>query len=291
MMLDWNDLRYALAVAREGSLSGAARPLGVHQSTVGRHIDALESALGVQLFLRTVGGLVATADGATLLASIDEVGATLTRFERGARGTPGKVSGLVRIGITETGARQLVEGALPDLFSRHPELSIELVPSNQPSDLARGEVDMAVRLVVPDQELIARRIGDVTYGLYGSDLYSAKNRRPLKEGLAGHDIVVPSRELASGPEGIWLVKHANLARKRLHSSSLATLAQAVAAGSGLCVLPKNLARLYLGARLLKMLPEIPLRTVWLVLRPELRKVPRVRAVASAVMEELRKRLA
>lgn len=289
-MLDWNDLRYAHAVANGGSLIAAARALGVHQTTVGRRLEALEKALGVRLFVRAVTGMTMTSDGARVLASIDELTASLKRFEQGARGTPESVRGRVRIAITETGARHLVEGALGALLVTYPDLSIEIVPSNIAADLARGEADLAIRLVKPDDGLVAKRLGHVTYGLYASDSYCGRNPLPLGEGLAGHDVVAPSRELASGPEAKWLEVHAAQARCRLHASSLVTLAQAVAAGLGVCALPVSVADTCPDARLIRILPEIPPRPVWLVMHPDMRGIARVRAVAAAITAEMRRRL-
>jgi DNA-binding transcriptional LysR family regulator len=290
-VLDWNDLRFAHAVARTGSLTKAGRQLGVHQTTVGRRLAALEQALGCPLFTRSAGGLTPTSEGTRVLASIEPLASALLRFERRAPATTTEVRGLVRVAVTETGARQLVEGALPALMARHPELELELVPSNLVADLARGEADLAVRLVRPDGDVVARRLGQVTYGLYASDAYLADHPAPFADALAGHDIVVPVRELAHGPEAAWLARHATAARPRLRANSLVTLAQAVAAGLGVCALPNNLAAMHAGARLVRRLPEIPGRPVWLVTHRELRKVARVRVVAAAIVEEMKRRLA
>jgi DNA-binding transcriptional LysR family regulator len=290
-MLDWNDLRFAHAVARSGSLTKAALELGVHQTTVGRRVAALEEALGFSLFTRSAGGLVPTSEGTRVLASIEPLAGALLRFEKHAPGTTTEVRGLVRIAVTETGARQLVEGAFSALMARYPELDIELVPSNLVADLARGEVDLAVRLVRPEGGVVARRLGQITYGLYASDAYLASHRAPLDGDFAGHDVVVPVRELANGPEAAWLARHATAARPRLRANSLVTLAQAVAAGLGVCALPNNLAAMHAGVRRVRRLTDIPARPVWLVIHPELRKVARVRVVAAAVVEEMKRRLA
>jgi len=290
-MLDWNDLRFAHAVALTGSLTGAGKHLGVHQTTVGRRVAALEDGLGFRLFTRSTSGLITTSEGARVLASIDALASALLRFERGAPGATNEVRGLVRVAITETGARQLVEGVFPSLMARHPELEIELVPSNLAADLTRGEADLAIRLLRPDGDVVARRIGQVTYGLYASDVYLARHRAALDNDLAGHDVVVPVRELAHGPEATWLERHASAARRRLRASSLVTLAQAVGAGLGMCVLPVNLAAMHPGVRRVRLLPEIPARPVWLVIHPELREVARVRAVAAALTQEMKRRLA
>lgn len=290
-MIDWNDLRFAHAVARRGSLSRAGNDLGVHQTTVGRRIAALEDALGIRLFTRSPRGLVTTSDGARVLASIDGLASALLRFERGAGDGSREIRGLVRVAITETGARQLVEGAFPALLARYPELEIELVPSNLAADLSRGEADVAIRLLRPTGDVVARRVGQVAYGLYASAAYLARHPSPLADGLAGHDIVVPVRELGSGPEATWLAQHAAAARTRLRATSLVTLAQAVASGLGVCALPTNLAEMHPGTKRVRLLPEIPARPVWLVIHPELREVPRVRAVAATLVEEMRRRLA
>ena len=290
-MLDWNDLRFALAVSREGSLSGAARALGVHQSTVGRRLETLEAALGVKLFVRSPTGLTTTADGAQVLESIDELAASLVLLERGVLDSRESVRGLVRVAVTETTARQLVEGALPSLLEEHPELCVELVVSNTVADLTRGDAELAVRLVGPDEGLVARRLGMVRYGLYASDAYLALERPQFLAGLAGHDVVVPARELSRGPEARWLAEHGAEARRRLASGSLITLAHAVARGIGICPLPVNLANMVHGVRLVRPLPEIQPRPVWLVMPPELRGLPRLRPAANAIAAELRRRLA
>jgi DNA-binding transcriptional LysR family regulator len=286
-MLDWNDLRFAHAIAREGSLSGAAAALGVHQTTCGRRLSALEGALGVPLFLRTRSGLLPTSEGQQILASLEGLSGALTRFEQGARAGPPGVRGLVRIAATETTARQLVAEAVPLLVARHPELSIELVTGNAPIDLAQGEAELAVRLTTPDPGLVGRKLGAIRHGLFGAEAYLKRHRAPLSEGLAGHRVIVPSRELSKGPEALWIAAHAQAARRVLLSPSLLTCAAAVASGVGLCPLPATVAALH-GLTLLRLLPEIPPRTIWLVLHPDLRKAPRVRAVAEVVAAQVKR---
>lgn len=290
-MLDWNDLRFALAIARAGSLSGAARDLAVHQATVGRHLSALEAALGFPLFLRTPAGLVPTGDGAQVLGSIEGLATSLHRFEQGARGEFDGKRGLVRVAVTEATARQLLEAAIPTVLRAHEGLSIELVPANTVIDLARGEADLAIRLVQPDDALVARRLGFVHYGLYAAESYLRRRGRELSPGLPGHDVVLPSRELARGPEATWLAQHAGRATAVLRASSLVTLAVAVEQGLGLTVLPTNLAAMHPRLQKLRALDEIPPRPVWLVLHPDQRKLARVRLIADTVAQEVKRRLA
>jgi DNA-binding transcriptional LysR family regulator len=289
-VLDWNDLRFAWTIAREQSLSGAARVLGVHQSTAGRRLDALEAALGVSLFVRAATGMTPTSDGARILSAIGDLASQLVLFEQSAQSGISDMRGLVRVAITETGARQVLEGTLRTLLAAHPDLSIELIPGNLAADLSRGEADLAVRLVAPDGGLVARKVGAIRYGLYRGVSYALR-RAELAPGLAGHAIVSPSRELAAGPESRWLRENASAAVVRVLSSSLVTLAQACASGLGLTVLPVNLAALVDGLLLVQPLPEIPPRPVYVVTHPNLRRLPRLRVVANALEAEMRKRLA
>jgi len=288
-MMDWNDLRVALAAVEAGSLSGAAAALGVHQTTCGRRLDALEATLGFPLFLRTATGLVPTGEGAPVLASLAELAGVLARFEQGVRvGRPG-VRGLVRIAATETTARQLVADAIPALLEAHPELAIELLTGNAQVDLARGEAELAVRLAEPDASLVARRLGAVHHALYASPAYVRAFGRPDAEGLAGHRIVVPSRELARGPEATWLAQHAREARRVLLAPNLVTCAAAVAQGIGVCPLPTTVADLH-GLAAIRPLPEIPPRPVYLAMHPDVRRLARVRVVAEAIAAHVKRHI-
>jgi DNA-binding transcriptional LysR family regulator len=285
-MLDWNDLQFALAVGRHGSLNRAARALGVHQTTVGRRIDALEQALAVPLFLRTPRGLVPAPEGARLLSSIEGLAGSLARFEASLGDEQDAMRGLVRVAVTENTARLLVSHTLPVLRARHPELMIELQPANAAVELGRGEADLAVRVVRSEEpDVVARRVGVVRYGLYGSAAYlRAHGDQP--EDLAGHAVLVPSRELSRGPEASWLARYGRAAQVAIHASSLVTLAVAAEHGMGLTVLPTNLAALHPRLQLVRRLPEIPERPVWVVIHKDVRRLKRVRVVAAAVTEGL-----
>lgn len=283
--MDWNDFRYALAVADHRSLSRAGQALGVHQTTVGRRIEALEATLGFALFLRSPAGMIPTGPAGRVLASLRELGATLSRLEDHAA-DEAALAGTVRLAVTEVMARRLIRRALPALRLAHPELTVELIPGNQVIDLARGDADLAIRVVRPQGgDLIARRLGAVTYGLYAAAAYLSR-RGALGPGLAGHDVVWPSRELARGPEATWLEHNATQARVALWSPSLLALGDAAAAGLGLAVLPTNHAALHAPLVLARALDEIPARPVWLVMHRDTHRLARVQAVARAVTEEL-----
>jgi DNA-binding transcriptional LysR family regulator len=286
--LDWNDLRYLLAVARTGSLAKAARALGVHQTTVGRRIRAAEEAVGDTLFLRSATGLAPAPLARSVLASLEDLAGELERIERRAHSSTGGNAGLVRLAVTETTARLLVARTLPELVRDHPEIRVELVPANVATDLGSGEADIGVRLVdLTSPDLVRKRLGAVRYGLYATrDYLERRGEQALSADLEGHDTLVPSRELARGPEAQWLASHASEARPILFSSSLETLARACASGLGIAALPTNLAALHPELRLLRRLEEIPPRPVYLVVHRDVRRIPRVRTVAERVSATL-----
>lgn len=294
-MLDWNDLRYAVTLAEAGTVRAAARRLGVDPSTVSRRLAALEATLGVTLYLKSVRGYAPTAAGRRLFDSLGGLVRELEAFERGglARGDDEGATGLVRVATTEVTAQHLLERAVPVLRERHPGLTVELVTGNSPADLTRGEADLAVRFLRPaGVEIIARSLGEVRYGLYASAGYLARRPAPpAPERLEGQDIVLPTRELRGGPEEAWLSAHAGGARVAVQSNSMPTIASAAAAGLGLAVLPTVLGDGDPRLTRLWALDAITPRTVWLLYHRDARATARIRAVATAVEDDLRERLA
>lgn len=294
-MLDWNDLRYAVTLAEAGTVRAAARRLGVDPSTVSRRLAALEAALGVTLYLKSVRGYATTPAGRRLLESLGGLARDLEAFERGglARGDEGGASGLVRIATTEVTAQHLLERSVPALRERHPGLTVEIVTGNSPADLTRGEADLAVRFLKPaGVEIVARELGAVRYGLYASPGYLSRRPAPPSPGrLEGQDLVMPTRELRGGPEEAWLSAHAGGARVAVQSNSLPTIASAAAAGLGLAVLPTVLGDGDSRLTRLWALEDIEPRAVWLLYHRDARSTARVRVAAAAVEDDLRERIA
>jgi DNA-binding transcriptional LysR family regulator len=293
-MLDWNDLRYAVTLAEAGTVRAAARRLGVDPSTVSRRLAALEETLGVTLYLKSVRGYAPTAAGQRLLDSLGGAVHELEAFERGglARADEG-VAGSVRVATTEVTAQHLLERSVPVLRERHPGLTVELITGNAPADLTRGEADLAVRFLRPKGvEVIARALGEVRYGLYASAAYLARRPAPTAAGkLAGHDVILPTRELRGGPEETWLSAHARGTRVTVQSNSMPTIAAAAASGLGLAVLPTVMGEADRRLTPLWALDDIAPRPVWLLYHRDARETARVRAAAAAITADLRERLA
>ncbi len=176
---DWDELRTFLEVARDLSLSGAARRLGLAQPTVGRHIDGLEEALGATLFTRSPRGLSPTAAAKALVPHAEAMAVAAAALARSASSAIAADRGIVRVTASEIMGSE----ALPPIFAsfraRNPGVAVELAVTNRNQDLARGEADIAVRMVRPTQSgLIARRIGSTRIRLYAHRDYLARFGEP-----------------------------------------------------------------------------------------------------------------
>ena len=181
---DWDHYRSFLAVVTTGSLSGAARALGLTQPTVGRHIEALEEALGGQpLFTRSPGGLMPTATARALRPHAEAMALAAEALVRTASGEADAVRGVIRLTASEIMGAEVLPPILTDFHELYPEVVIEMVLSNRQEDLLRREADIAVRMVRPTQDaLLARRVGSIRVGLFAHRSYIQKHGVPT--GLA-----------------------------------------------------------------------------------------------------------
>jgi DNA-binding transcriptional LysR family regulator len=166
--LDWNDLRLVLAVAREGSLSGAARALGVTHSTVFRRLGTIEGTIGTRLFERFRDGYAPTSAGEIAAASATRLEHEVLALERKLSGQDLRPSGPVRITTTDTLGAVLMRH-LPAMRAAHPEIQPEIVISNAMANLTRREAEIAIRPTpAPSELLVGRRIADIAHAVYGS---------------------------------------------------------------------------------------------------------------------------
>lgn len=288
-MLDWNDLRYFLAVAETGSTLAAGKKLKVSQTTAARRIAALEEALGLTLFERRQAGYALTPAGEALVERARAVEASAAHFTDAAAAAARDVSGTVRLTTSDIYAVTLMAPLLRDLHDAHPAIRIELVTSDYPLDLAAGEAEVALRASVMPQGggLVVRRIGPDPWTLYCSRDYAARHVRPrTAEDLRNHPII------GGGGEKIWPVYRAWLERHGLegavvmeHGSATGLLA-AVRAGAGMAVLPSFVADRE--PELVQVLP--PMKhddlALWLITHERLRRTPRVRAVLDFLGDRL-----
>jgi DNA-binding transcriptional LysR family regulator len=284
-MDQWDDVRFFLAIARESSLSGAARALRVDHATVGRRLTSLERRLGVRLFNRTPEGFAITSAGQAILSQAEGMEGAALAVERLATGYDTRPAGLVRVATLEILAHQLVLPAAAKLQQSHAELQVDVLVGLRTLDIARRQADIAVRIARPtDPSLICRKLGEFGVTAYASRAYLAARGRPTRgAGLRGHSlinyIVTPS-SLAAPFHGESL----DGARIAMRTTSMFMQIKAVADGIGIAELPCCLA---------DELPQInrlwpnerpTMRTVWLVTHQDLRRAAKIRLLSNAIAE-------
>lgn len=263
-----DDLRAFLAVARAGTLSGAARQLGLGLATVSRRMDRLEAAVGQPLFLRAQSGYLLTEDGRALVERAEETEAAARAVTSGEAGPP-ELSGRVRLATAENLATALILPALPALRARHPRLSVDLVTDIRTLNLHRREADLALRMVRPERGNVSlQRLGTLGYGLYGAP--------GLTDGGAA-EIIGWDAPHADLPAARWAARRLQGRGPSLTTSSLATQLAACVAGLGLAVLPHLLAR---PRGLVCLERDLGVdQPIWLAIQSDLARSRRVRAVA------------
>ena len=284
--LDWNDLRYFLAVCRAGTLIGAARMLRVRHSTVGRRIGALEAALGVSLFKHTPDGFLLSDAGSEIVPLAEEAERAVLAVERRVAGGDKRVDGVVRVATSEAFSGFLVR-LLSDLRVRFPTLVVEVLSGNAMLDLSRREADLAIRFVETTQaNLTRRRLCDVGWSLYASERYLERAETP-KSGvdLAAHDIISFDETMAQSPGAIWLEEHNAGARVAIRCNSLISARNASVSGMGVAVLPCFLAEAEPSLRRLTD-DVVATRAIWLVFHPDVAQITRVRTVIDFVSKTI-----
>jgi DNA-binding transcriptional LysR family regulator len=277
---DWSLYRSFLAVLQEGSLSGAARALGLTQPTIARHIEALESAVGFELFTRSQQGLAATEGALELKPYAESLAATTAAMVRVASGQGRGVRGTVRVSASEIVGAEVLPAILASLREKHPELEIELVLSNAVDNLLRRDADVAVRMVQPVQEaLVVKRLGNVTLGLYAHRRYldRAGLPRTLKS-LRNHSMIGFDRETPAIRSMRQRVPDFESIRFALRTDSDIAQLMAIRAGFGIGICQAALARR--DADLKRVLPAaFGLKLgVWIAMHENLRSTPRCRVV-------------
>ncbi|MFN9473787.1 LysR family transcriptional regulator [Acidovorax sp.] len=277
---DWSLVQSFLAALDQGSLLGAARTLNASQPTIGRHIAELESQLGVVLFERTGRGLLPTETALRLAESARAMQAGADQLARSVSGAEAGVSGTVRITASQPVACMLLPPLLARMRIELPEVQVELVASNEVSNLLRREADIALRMVQPTQtSLVAKRIGKVTLGTYAHRDYLRRRGTPRQPpDLMQHDVVGNDRQgdIARGFAAMGLPMERQ--QFALRTDDLIAYWQVVRSGLGIGFVADYMARTEPDlVALLPMLklPELP---IWLTVHREIRTSQRIRAV-------------
>lgn len=286
--LDWSLIRSLLAVAEAGSLSAAARDLGLSQPTLGRQVQAAEAALGVAIFRRHPRGLELTEAGAALLEPAREMKVAAAKLSLLAAGRETRLSGTVRISASMVTAHYSLPPILARLRADEPEIEIELHASDASDNLLWREADIAVRMYRPDQpDLIARHLGNSRLGVFAAQGYLDRRGVPKTvEDMMRHDWVGLDRA------DLMLVGFRQLGQPvdrhffRTRCDDQAANWALVRAGAGLGITQVAVARAAPG--MVQVVPDLPLPAlpVWLTAAEALRHTPRLRRVWDALAEGL-----
>jgi len=272
--MEWDDLRIVLAIFREGTLSGAARRLGVTHSTVFRRLGAIEEQIATRLFERFRDGYVPTPAGETAAEAAARLEDEVLTLERRLSGQDLKPSGVVRITTTDTLGTILMRH-LPTMRAVHPEIQFEVAISNAMANLTRREAEIAIRPTPePPEILVGRRVADIAHAIYGSRAYLSRYE---DKDLLAHDWIALDDALASTVIGRWIHGNLRAAHITCRVDALPALREAALAGLGLALLPCYLGDPASGLRRFtpKTLAE-PRSALWLLTHEDLRRTARIR---------------
>jgi DNA-binding transcriptional LysR family regulator len=284
----WELYRSFLAVIREGSLSGAARQLGLTQPTVGRHVDALEEALGTVLFTRSQGGLAPTELALALIPHAEAMSMAAEALKRTASGEAAEERGTVRITASEIIGTEVLPLILTRFREKHPRIAVEVVLSNRTDDLIRRDADIAIRMVRPTQSsLVARKSGSVKIGVHGHRKLIEKMGAPSSLQEAGNFPFIgfdrePSVQRVLKDLGIPVNR--DLFAYRCDSDAGQFAALKAGFGFGYCQYP--LAKHY--PDLVAVMPDIHEfgLDLWIVMHEDLKTSRRMRLMFDHLAEEM-----
>lgn len=272
--ISWNLIRSFLAVARSGSLSAAARLLGISQPTLSRDIRALEMQAGVNLFKRSTRGLLLTETGMELVELAREMDQSADSFGRLAQGLSLDLKGVVRISATEIVGIYLLPAAIAAFNRKHPEIIVETVITNRVSSLNKREADIALRMFRPVQsDLILRRLPDMPLGFYAHRDYLRQYGNPCMSDdlfrryrFIGFD---HDRDLIDGANALGY----HLVRDdfRLRTDNLLMQINLARHACGIVVCSSGLAGQW--PDMVRILEEVPIPAMefWLVYHPDIRR--------------------
>lgn len=283
--LDWNDLRFVVAVAREGSAAAAARALGVSNATVLRRISAIEADIGSPLFDRLATGYVANEAGRTLTLAGESMDAAIVDARRSIEGKASALSGTVRFTTTDSLAFGVLPALLKSFRAKFPEIQIELLVTNNALNLDRRDADVTLRPSThPPESWVGMRLLRMDFAVY----VAAKAAQLLDAAaLDAGDWLWPDGSLSGAAASKWLASIVPHERAVLRVDSFVAMQAMTGTGLGAALLPRFLGEV---DPLLKRVADAPLEAsadLWILTHPTLRHSPRVQAFLTHLSEGLR----
>jgi DNA-binding transcriptional LysR family regulator len=284
---NWDDLRVVLAASRTGNFGEAARLLSVNESTVVRRIAQVEQRLAARLFDRVKGKLTPTEAGLEIASLAERIEIEVQNSTRTISGSDVRVAGTVRVTSVPILTNRILIPALPNLLGQHPDLNVELVAEARSLSLTKREADVAIRLARPRDEfsVVARKLGDLTYGVYMRDGASEDRLRWLTYDDRMNDL----------PQAEWMTKTIGLGQGstgQVMVNDAEALLACVQEGLGKTLLPVAVGESIGGLVRAAQSPCDLTREIWLLVHPDLRKLNRVRTVidwAAATVDALASR--
>ncbi|MEI2736980.1 MAG: LysR family transcriptional regulator [Rhodoblastus sp.] len=283
-MLDWDNARIFLAVARTGQMLGAARKLGLDHATVSRRIATLESALGVKLIERRTNGCALTATGETFLGAAERIETEMLRAQAALSGADVAVSGNVRVGAPDGFGTFVLARHLASLMDEHPGLNVQLVPLPRAFSLAKREADIAVTIDRPvEGRLTVKKLTDYSLSLFASRDFLERHPALAKGDLENARVVSYVPDLLFSSALDYLGELGLAENPRFECAGMLGQIEAVRAGAGVGVLHDYAVRNL--PDLVRVLPEKRVtRTYWIVTHDDVRDLARVRLVHDFVSD-------
>lgn len=282
--MDWDDLHLVLAICRSGSLSGAARTLGLNHSTVFRRLNTIEQKLEVRLFERQANGYLMTEAGEAVRRSAERIDEEVITLSRELLGQDLRLQGTIRVTAPEGVALRLLTPHLATFSRLHPEITIDLVVTSSALRLSHREADLAVRATrKPPDNYIGREICKFRFCMYASPGYLADNQG---KALEEHFWVMPDDGIDFFPPPLWRKKTYPRAKIVYSSNNTMAIVEVAKAGLGIAPLPCFLGDGEPGLVRVIEPPEELTLTLWVLIHPDLRHTARVRALMTFLIESV-----
>jgi DNA-binding transcriptional LysR family regulator len=281
--VEWSDLKIFLAIARKGTLGGAARVLGLTQPTMGRRLKALEQGVGRPLFQRTSEGLVLTEDGLTVLAHAERMETEAESIERQLSGSSGRLQGLLRLSCSDWFGVHVLSPLLAQFHRHYPSVTVEVLTDARLLNLARREADLVFRILPFTEPYVkSRRLVTIPYGLYVSDDLPA----PAFDGRDRLPLILMDEAFARMPDVTWLTALCPEAPVAMRSNNRDVQAGLCRHGVGLAVLPRPLGDATAGIRLILSPGAPPSRDTFVGYHQDMERMPRLRALLDLVVAKI-----
>ncbi len=289
--MDWNDLRYFIALSRMNTLKEAGKRLGIDQATVGRRIHALEETLGTKLFEKKSNGFFLTAAGERIRGSVEEMEGAAQSIERQIAGQDTRLEGSIKIALPGALANHLVIPLLEGFAQKYPKIQIHFLTGPETVNLAKREADIAFRLVRPTHAgLIVKRIGDVSLSLFGHR--SLLNRTAPIKGFADlreFPFVALNEHAMSATESLLRERVDPYINPLYFSAAWSSVYYSLSAQAGIGILPHFLAAQNSELKRIEVAGSGK-STLWSVVHPEMHKSARLTAVLNYLVPAVKERL-